>query len=189
MLNYYLYKHIRPDREEVFYVGIGTKRRYKDSEYYSRAFVSYNRNKIWRSIVEKNNGIFKVEIIMESDDTEFIKKKEIETIRTYGRIDLKTGTLANLTDGGDGQLFRQIAEETRQKTSAFHKGRKRTGKALNNIRIGLEKNRYRIKIIDTSNGHVYESIEQAHIKTGIPKTTLFQYVHNKRKNKTTLKLL
>ena len=29
-------------------------------------------------------------------------KKEIEFIKLYGRINLKTGVLANLTDGGEG---------------------------------------------------------------------------------------
>lgn len=107
---YYLYRHIRLDKNEPFYIGIGTKRKTKGnsskkikSHYwiYDRAY-SKNRksSKIWNLIANKTEYI--VEIVLESDDLELIKKKEQEFIKLYGRIDLKTGTLANMTDGGDG---------------------------------------------------------------------------------------
>lgn len=104
---YYVYRHIRPDKNEVFYVGIGKKPTYKHSHKclstdYTRARTKYNRNKIWNNIVDKNQGKYEIEIILESDNYTFIKKKEIELIALYGRISTKTGTLANLTAGGDG---------------------------------------------------------------------------------------
>ena len=70
----YLYKHIRLDTNEVFYVGIGGKYRPNQK----------NRNTIWKRIVAKTD--YKIEIILESNDYEFIKQKEIELIKSYGRI-------------------------------------------------------------------------------------------------------
>ena len=98
---YYLYRHIRLDTNEVFYVGIGTKNitNYIKTKYY-RAFDLRNRNKFWKAITAKTE--YEVEIMLESDDYEFIKQKEIEFIALYGRRDLDKGTLVNLTDGGDG---------------------------------------------------------------------------------------
>ena len=104
---YFLYRHVRPDKNEPFYIGIGTNRDYTYSNYsyselYHRAYSKQKRNPIWKRIVNKNNGKYQVEIRLESNSYSFIKQKEKEFIKFYGRKDLKTGTLANLTDGGEG---------------------------------------------------------------------------------------
>ena len=57
---------------------------------------------IWNNIISKTE--YEVEILLESDDYEFIKQKEIEFIKLYGRINRETGCLANMTDGGDGLI-------------------------------------------------------------------------------------
>ena len=49
---YYLYRHIRLDKNEVFYVGIGTKRNNND---YSRAYSKLLRNKWWNNIINKTS--------------------------------------------------------------------------------------------------------------------------------------
>lgn len=131
---YYLYHHIRLDTNTVFYVGIG--KIYKkpggfnfisEKSKYSRAFYTRNRSLFWKNIVSKTK--YDVKIILESEDINFIKSKEIEHIQFYGRKDLSKGTLVNLTDGGDG-IF-NCAEETRLKMrnhkigkSAWNKGKK-----------------------------------------------------------------
>lgn len=104
---YYVYQHIRDDKNEVFYVGIGTKRLYNYSwncysEKYHRAYSKQKRKKIWNDIVRKTT--YRVEIILESHDYNFVKEQEIERIAFYGRKDLGTGTLANLTNGGEGTV-------------------------------------------------------------------------------------
>ena len=98
---YYLYRHIRLDKNEIFYIGIGTFSA-QDKKYntYTRAYSKANRSKLWNIIFNKTK--YEIEIVLESDNLLFIKDKEIEFIKIYGRIDLKTGTLVNLTDGGDG---------------------------------------------------------------------------------------
>lgn len=96
---YYIYRHVRLDKNEPFYIGMGTKcKNCKISEYFRSNVI--DRNIIWKRIVNKTK--YKVEILLESDDYEFIKEKEKEFIKLYGRIDLKTGILSNMTDGGDG---------------------------------------------------------------------------------------
>lgn len=113
--SYYLYRHIRLDTGEPFYVGIGTKftdRAYTHKGIYRRAFVKSKRNNFWKSVVSKTD--YKIEILLESDDYKFINQKEIELIALYGRRDLNKGTLVNLTDGGDG-VFNLVSRNSYKK--------------------------------------------------------------------------
>lgn len=116
---YYLYRHIRLDKNEVFYVGIGTKNwntnlvNIKREIEYSRAYSKTNRTFQWKNIVNLNKD-FIIEILLESDNYAFIKKKEVEFITLYGRKDLGKGTLCNMTNGGDGRGM-IISERTRMK--------------------------------------------------------------------------
>lgn len=91
-----LYRHIRPDKNEVFYVGIGKK--------ISRAFSKQSRNTHWHNIVNSNNGQYEVQIILSELDWEEAALKEIEFIKLYGKLVDGTGTLVNQTDGGEGTL-------------------------------------------------------------------------------------
>jgi hypothetical protein len=112
---HYLYRHIRLDINKPFYIGIGTKPRsfiYHSTEYY-RAYNKSSRGNIWKNITNKTN--YEVEILLESDDYEFIKQKEIEFVKLYGRINTNTGTLSNLTDGGEGNTGYILSEETKKK--------------------------------------------------------------------------
>lgn len=89
----YVYRHIRLDKNEPFYIGVGS-----DSNY-SRAFTKRSRNQHWTNITE-----YDVEILIDGVSFEYACKKEIEFISLYGRIDKKNGPLVNLTDGGQGTL-------------------------------------------------------------------------------------
>ena len=114
----YVYRHIRTDTGIPFYIGIGIDCKGK----HERAVSHHGRNKHWKNIVEKSK--YEIEIIFESDDYELIKSKEIEFISLYGRLDLKTGILCNMTDGGDGNLNYICSEETREKLRILNKGEK-----------------------------------------------------------------
>lgn len=93
---YYLYRHIRLDTNKPFYVGVGTKHR--KSRDYRRAESFKNRNKIWQSIYNRTS--IEVEILLESNDVNFIAEKEKEFIGLHGRICKNNGSLANLDFGG-----------------------------------------------------------------------------------------
>ena len=66
-------------------------------------------------------------IILESNLTDIgALALERRYIRWYGRIDLGTGILRNMTDGGDGASGMIISQETRNKISKANTGKKRT---------------------------------------------------------------
>jgi hypothetical protein len=91
----HIYRHIRIDKNEPFYVGIGLddipKRAYETKK---------RRSQWWNNIVNKYG--YSVDILFENVTIDFAKEKEKEFISLYGRIDLGTGTLCNQTNGGDG---------------------------------------------------------------------------------------
>jgi hypothetical protein len=109
----YLYRHIRHDKNEPFYIGIGSDSTYK------RAKAKYKgcRNKIWYDVVAKSK--YDVEIVFDGIDWGFACEKEKEFIALYGRKDNGSGILANMTDGGEGVLgFSMIrTKESIQKQS------------------------------------------------------------------------
>lgn len=103
----YLYKHIRKDTNEVFYVGIGS-----DSDY-SRAYTTHKRNRFWKSVVNKTD--YDVIIVEDNKTWDEVTEREKYWISFYGRRNLGEGNLVNLTDGGDGSYGRILSEETKKK--------------------------------------------------------------------------
>jgi hypothetical protein len=111
----YVYRHIRLDKNEPFYIGIGT------SEYYNRAYRHKNRSELWQRIAAKSG--YEVEILMDNLTWEEACEKEKEFIALYGRKDIKTGCLANMTDGGDGAINVVISKEHREKIAEANRRR------------------------------------------------------------------
>ena len=105
-MRYYLYRHIRLDKNIPFYIGIGTKPinvKFKSlKREFWRAYSKSHRNKFWKNITNKTK--YEIEILYEDNNFEIIKEKEKEFIKLYGRKDLKKGELCNLTDGGEGTV-------------------------------------------------------------------------------------
>lgn len=93
MNNYVVYRHIRLDKNEPFYIGIGNEK---------RPYEKRRRNKYWQHIIAKSN--YKIDILFNNLTWEQACDKEKEFIKLYGRKDLSLGCLVNLTDGGDGTL-------------------------------------------------------------------------------------
>lgn len=120
-MKFYIYKHTRPDTQEVFYIGKGNTSKNSHEERYK---TSSGRNKMWKSIVAKNNGIFIPEIICYCDTEVEVNRLEKLYIKQYGRRNLGLGTLCNLTDGGDGSVGIIATEETRRKLSIAFSGEK-----------------------------------------------------------------
>jgi hypothetical protein len=92
----YVYEHVRVDKNEVFYVGIGSDEENK----FIRAYSKKRRSKFWKDLTKHSN--YTVRIVVNNISWEDACKKEKELIKLYGRKDLKTGTLVNLTEGGEG---------------------------------------------------------------------------------------
>lgn len=109
---YYVYRHIRPDTLQVFYIGKGKNRR--QSHLYERAHAPHTRNSHWQRVVRKNGGSYTVEIVMEFASHAECVAKEIELIRLYGRVDLGRGHLVNKTDGGEGSLGIIVSDKLRE---------------------------------------------------------------------------
>jgi hypothetical protein len=88
---FYVYLHTNPTTGKPFYVGKGKG---------SRAYSLKGRNKFWHNIVAKHGK--EVQIIHEGLSEQDAHKMETELILLYGRRDIGTGDLVNLTDGGEG---------------------------------------------------------------------------------------
>jgi len=162
----YVYRHIRLDKNEPFYIGIGSDNRYQ------RAFCKKTRNNIWNKITNKTS--YEVEILLDNLSVEDAKKKEIEFISLYKRIDNGNGVLANMTDGGEGckglihtlesrikmgdaNRGKTISLENRKKVSEFHKGK-----------VTPEYVKRKISIAQMGRKHSQESIEKMRISSMNP---------------------
>jgi hypothetical protein len=204
---YYLYRHIRLDKNEPFYIGIGTKEHISisDRTTYRRAYTKRGRGSIWNNIVNKTD--YKIEILFETNDYEFIKQKEIRFISLYGRKNLNLGPLANLTNGGDGSLGRIKTKEEIQKISNSLKGRPRvphteeSKKLMSDVQKSIAKKGIRKsistefkksmlphntkKVIDLDTNIEYPSIKHYYLAKGL---TLKQFYYYKDKNKYNIKI-
>ena|SRR3990172_5332606 len=108
-----VYFHINPSNDEIFYVGIGN---------IDRPYSKFSRSKWWHNIVNKH-GFF-VKIIKEELAWKDACILEIKYIKEIGRRDLKSGSLINLTDGGDGHVGFKCSDETKHKMSIAQRGHK-----------------------------------------------------------------
>ena len=115
-----VYRHIRLDKNIPFYIGISNGNR-------RRPFAK-NRNPIWSYIAQKTE--YRVEIILDDLTWEEALEKEKEFIALYGRRDLGKGTLANMTDGGDGAIGIIQSEESKEKRRLKSIGRKQSEKTI-----------------------------------------------------------
>jgi hypothetical protein len=122
-----LYRHIRKDKNQVFYIGIGTNEK--------RMISKKSRNVYWENITKKTDWI--AEIILDNLTWEEACEKEIEFIKLYGRKDLGLGTLCNMTDGGEGflSLSDECKNKQKQNTIKAWTGRKHTDEVKEKIKL------------------------------------------------------
>jgi hypothetical protein len=134
----YVYRHIRLDKNEPFYIGIGSDCDYK------RANDKNLRSGYWKNIVNKTD--YRVDILFDDLAWEEACEKEIEFISLYGRRDLNNGTLCNMTNGGEGAFGRIVTEETRRKIGISQKGK-----------INSEETRKKLSIANKGRKHTAET--------------------------------
>lgn len=144
-----VYRHIRLDKNEPFYIGIG-----KNS---TRSTKKTSRNPYWKNIVSKTE--YKIEILFDDLTWEEACEKEKEFIKLYGRKDLRLGTLVNMTDGGDGNNNIIYTEEHRKKLSENLKG--------NKLSLGRKlSDEHKIKISKSSKGRIRNEEQRKNISEG-----------------------
>ena len=108
-----LYRHIRLDKNQPIYIGIGKTEK--------RAYEKIKRNQFWHNIVAKTD--YEIEILFDNLSWDEAGEKEKEFIKLYGKRDDNTGTLVNITDGGGGILGIRHTEESKRKISESSKNR------------------------------------------------------------------
>lgn len=194
-----VYRHRRLDTNEIFYVGIGKTKK--------RAYNKYNRSKFWKSIINKTD--YSVEIISEVDTWELACELEQFLIQEYGRRDLGTGPLVNMTDGGEGALGLKHSDRTKDKLSKANKGKpsnfkgkklskehkskisetKKGYKHSEEAKLKMSEARKGKKVICTETGKIWHTIISCATDNGLNKTTLRHYLNGRLKNNTTFKYL
>lgn len=137
---YYVYAYIRNKDSKngksgtPYYIGKGKKKR------------AWEKHRV--PVPKSDDNII---ILYENLDNYTARDIEIRLIRWYGRIDLGTGILQNLTHGGDGsshyspetreiirkkraaQIMKPMSDETKRKIGAANKGMKRPKQTLETI--------------------------------------------------------
>jgi len=107
--DYYTYAFLREDKTP-YYIGKGRGKRI------------YSKNRLINPPKDKSLIIFLKKNLTEAEAF----KHEIYMIFVLGRKDLGTGTLRNLTNGGEGASGHVKSEETRNKLSVANTGKIRT---------------------------------------------------------------
>lgn len=166
-----VYRHIRKDTNNVFYIGIG-----KDIK---RAYHIYDRNKYWKNIINKTE--YEIEIIAQDLSWEDACELEIFLIQEYGRKDLGLGTLVNLTDGGEGTLNKSESGKMNIKLANSKPKSNEHKDKMRQAKIGTKRSKESIKkqsenkskqIIDIITGIEYPSAEYVAHLFGLKKNTL-----------------
>ena len=120
---FYIYEIWDPIKNEPFYVGKAhhRKRYYRCLAHFKEAIGitkqqgnnSHKRNRINNIIKQGSEPLIK--IVFETDDEQEAYLKEKELIKLYGKRSSGTGTLTNMTDGGEGLSGHKATPEQRQK--------------------------------------------------------------------------
>jgi len=153
----YVYVLSRPDGTP-FYVGMGIGRRVLAHERNAAERWRGHKYSIIRNIVGSGRSVgYSVSFF---NTREEVVEEERRLITLFGRINKKTGTLTNLTDGGEGSdgivwvltprriegakraaeknRGRKQSEERRAMTSKLHKGRKLSASHIANMSAALK---------------------------------------------------
>ena len=107
-MHYYTYAYLREDKTP-YYIGKGKEDRI------------YSKQKNIKPPKDKSRIIYLKQNLTEAEAF----RHEIYMIAVFGRKDLGTGILHNLTDGGDGSSGSPRSDETKEKIRASLKGRKK----------------------------------------------------------------
>ena len=148
------------DRGVPFYIGKGTRDRIKKHRKIAKDGSMYPIH----CKIRKLNYEYESRILVDKlTDSDALELEEL-TIKTVGRRDLKTGTLLNLTDGGEGPA---PSVETRKRQSIAQTGKKRSHEARINQAKALKGRTHTLKarrlLSESLMGHTVSSETRAKI--------------------------
>jgi hypothetical protein len=146
-MSYIVYRHVRLDINQPFYIGIG-----KVSNTYNRT-LDKRRNPIWKNIVAKNNGQYRIDILFNNLTLEEAIEKEKEFINLYGKILNQSGTLANILDQGSGMIKGYMSDVVKEK-----------------LRIKMKGNSYAKGAVWSEESKIKMSLQRRGIKNNLGKT-------------------
>jgi hypothetical protein len=147
-IRHYVYELRHPETNNVYYVGKGNSRRSRYNDHVNEAYRLIDGRKVQnniragktRKLIEQGLAPLFVKVFETlNENTAF--EKEIELILHYGRININTGTLSNLTEGGEGVSGWEHTDEAKAKISKAHTGRKMSEKQkqqLSEIHTGMK---------------------------------------------------
>lgn len=186
--NKILYTHVRDDKNEIFYIGIGNP---------SRPYCKHGRNDIWNKITNKTS--YKIKIIYTNLTNKEAKELEKELIRYYGKLCEGTGCLANISDGGDNinsskytankisksLTGRQLTINHKKNISLSHTGKVLSKNTRNKISSKLKINNPNSKkVINVITGKIYNSIKEASIDSSLSYSAFRAQLNNQNTNNT-----
>lgn len=116
--NFYIYFHINPLNNKIFYIGKGCNK---------RAYSIHQRNKYWNSTVKKYGFI--VDIIENNLNENKAFEREYFYIKKIG-----LNNLCNMCEGGVGGLKKPLSDEHKRKISNTTKGVKKSQETIEKIR-------------------------------------------------------
>jgi len=169
MSKYCIYRHIRLDTNTTFYIGIGDPKR--------RPYTKSKRNTYWNNIINKTG--YEVQILKSDLTWNDACELEILLISYYGRHNNKTGTLCNMTNGGDGCVGQVFSKEHRAKISKAGKGKIISLENKENL-----SNLFSYKIINILTKEVYKNINYIENLTRYSLGTMKLKLRNKLVNNT-----
>lgn len=119
---FYVYQ-LRLDGESFpFYIGKGKGGRTK-AHFRTRSLACNTRKDTIIKAARRDGREVIVDVLVDDLDEASAFEIERALIAHFGRRDVKTGCLANMTDGGDGPSGRQHREETKRRIGEAHKGK------------------------------------------------------------------
>lgn len=181
---FYTYAHYTPDTKQLFYIGKGQRKRFKQS---------YARTTWWHNKVKKHGGFEAVILAYWKTEQEAFEHEKF-------LIALFKPQLVNLSSGGEGAAGvkrskkaceavskalkgRPLTEERKKNISKALTGRKLDPATAQKSREHLEKIRQaqKKKVLCLTDGKVYESVTDASKQLGIDASSIVKVCKGKMK--------
>lgn len=154
--NYCIYRHIRLDTNEIFYIGIGNLK---------RPYSLKSRNKYWNNIANITN--YEIQILTKNLSRCDACELEIILINYYGRKCNNTGKLCNVSKGGDTWDKTNMSDIQKEKISFTHKNKivtKESKLKMSKAKEGmyfLDANPNSKKVVNIITGQIFNTLKEA----------------------------